>query len=117
MFKEFLDTFVIVFIDDIFVYSKSEMEHDEHLRRVLTLLRTHQLYAKFLKCEFWRQEVAFLGHVVSSQGITMDPAKMEAVLKWPRPTSRLLKKVCTRFLIRITVFQMNLLPRRFKKMS
>ena len=60
VFKEFLDTFVIVFIDDILVYSKSEAEHEEHLRKVLTILRTQRLYAKFSKCEFWLSEVAFL---------------------------------------------------------
>ncbi|XP_022946904.1 uncharacterized protein LOC111450846 [Cucurbita moschata] len=87
VFKEFLDTFVIVFIDDILVYSKSEIEHEEHLREVLTVLRTQQLYAKFSKGEFWLSEVAFLGHVVSSRGITVDPAKIEAVMKWPRQTT------------------------------
>ena len=87
VFKEFLDTFVIVFIDDILVYSKSEAEHEEHLRKVLTIMRTQRLYAKFFKCEFWLSEVVFLGHVVSSRGITVDPAKIEAVMKWPRPTT------------------------------
>ncbi|XP_022957288.1 uncharacterized protein LOC111458730 [Cucurbita moschata] len=87
VFKEFLDTFVIVFIDDILVYSKSEVEHEGHLRKVLTILRTQRLYAKFSKCEFWLSEVAFLGHVVSSRGITVDLAKIEAVMKWPRPTT------------------------------
>ena len=80
-YKEFLNTFVIVFIDDILVYSKSEAEHEEHLRKVLVILRTQRLYAKFSKCEFWLSEVAFLGHVVSSRGITIDPAKIEEVMK------------------------------------
>ena len=84
---KFLDNFVIVFIDDILVYSKSEAEHKGHLRKVLTVLRTQRLYAKFSKCEFWLSEVAFLGHVVSSRGITVDPTKIEAVMKWPRPTT------------------------------
>ena len=74
-----------MFIDDILVYSKSEVEHEGHLRKVLTVLRTQRLYAKFSKCEFWLSEVAFLGHVVSSRGITVDPAKIETVMKWPRP--------------------------------
>ena len=87
VFKEFLDTFVIVFIDDILVYSKSEADHEIHLRKVLTILRAQQLYAKFSKCEFWLSEVAFLGHVVSSKGITVDPAKIEAVMRWPQPTT------------------------------
>ena len=86
LFKKFLDTFVIVCIDDILVYSKSEAEHEGHLRKVLTVLRTQQLYAKFSKCELWLSEGAFLGHVVSSRGITVDPA-IEAVMKWPRPTT------------------------------
>ena len=87
VFKEFLDTFVIVFIDDILVYSKSEADHEERLRKVLTILRAQQLYAKFSNCEFWLSEVAFLGHVVSSKGITVDPAKIEAVMRWPKSTT------------------------------
>ncbi|GJT05309.1 putative reverse transcriptase domain-containing protein [Tanacetum coccineum] len=82
---EFL--FVIVFIDDILVFSKSKEEHEEHLRTVLQILRQEKLYAKFSKCEFWLSKVAFLGHIVSAEGITMDPAKVEAITKWPRPTS------------------------------
>ncbi|GJS54849.1 putative reverse transcriptase domain-containing protein [Tanacetum coccineum] len=87
IFHEFLDKFVIVFIDDILVFSKSKEEHEEHLRTVLQILRQEKLYAKFSKCEFWLSRVAFLGHIVSAEGITMDPAKVEAITKWPRPTS------------------------------
>ncbi|GJS31965.1 putative reverse transcriptase domain-containing protein [Tanacetum coccineum] len=87
VFLEFLDKFVIVFIDDILVFSKSKEEHEEHLRTVLQILRQEKLYAKFSKCEFWLSKVAFLGHIVSAEGITMDPAKVEAITKWPRPTS------------------------------
>ncbi|GJV84646.1 putative reverse transcriptase domain-containing protein [Tanacetum coccineum] len=87
VFHEFLDKFVIVFIDDILVFSKSKEEHEEHLRTVLQILRQEKLYAKFSKCEFWLSKVAFLGHIVSAEGITMDPAKVEAITKWPRPTS------------------------------
>ncbi|KAD5960858.1 hypothetical protein E3N88_12330 [Mikania micrantha] len=87
VFHEFLDKFVIVFIDDILVYSKSKEDHEEHLRKVLETLRQKKLYAKFSKCEFWLNQVAFLGHVVSAEGIMMDPAKIEAITKWPRPTS------------------------------
>ncbi|GJS88213.1 putative nucleotidyltransferase, ribonuclease H [Tanacetum coccineum] len=76
-----------VFIDDILVFSKSKEEHEEHLRTVLQILRQEKLYAKFSKCEFWLSKVAFLGHIVSAEGITMDPAKVEAITKWPRPTS------------------------------
>ena len=79
VFRPFLDRFVIVFIDDILVYSKSEEEHVRHLRYVLQTLRDHQLYAKFSKCEFWLNEVAFLGHVVSKEGIQVVPKKIEAV--------------------------------------
>ncbi|GJY68903.1 putative reverse transcriptase domain-containing protein [Tanacetum coccineum] len=86
VFHEFLDKFVIVFIDDILVFSKSKEEHEEHLRTVLQILRQEKLYAKFSKCEFWLSKVAFLGHIVSTEGITMDPAKVEAITKWPRPT-------------------------------
>ncbi|GKF37484.1 putative reverse transcriptase domain-containing protein, partial [Tanacetum coccineum] len=75
------------FIDDILVFSKSKEEHEDHLRTVLQILRQEKLYAKFSKCEFWLSRVAFLGHIVSSEGITMDPAKVEAITKWPRPTS------------------------------
>nr|GEY91966.1 reverse transcriptase [Tanacetum cinerariifolium]GEY91967.1 reverse transcriptase [Tanacetum cinerariifolium] len=82
---EYLDKFVIVFIDNILVYSKTKEEHEEHLRIVLGTLRQEKLYAKFSKCEFWLGQVAFLGHIVSVDGITMDSAKVEAITKWPRP--------------------------------
>jgi hypothetical protein len=75
-----LDKFVVVFIDDILVYSKAMEEHEEHLRIVLQRLREHQLYAKFSKCEFWIKEVPFLGHVISPKGITVDPSKVREVL-------------------------------------
>nr|GEX95778.1 reverse transcriptase [Tanacetum cinerariifolium] len=81
------DKFVIVFIDDILVFSKSKEEHEYHLYTVLQTLRQEKLYAKFSKCEFWLSSVAFLGHIVSAEGITMDPVKVEAITKWPRPTS------------------------------
>ena len=87
MFKECLDTFVIVFIDDILVYSKTDQEHQLHLRKALTILRENKLYVKFSKCEFWLREVAFLGHVISEKGVSVDPAKVEAVIKWNRPTT------------------------------
>ncbi|XP_056168682.1 uncharacterized protein LOC130138489 [Syzygium oleosum] len=87
VFKEYLDKFVIVFIDDILVYSKSSEEHQQHLRIVLQTLRDHKLYAKLSKCEFWLTRVAFLGHVISGEGISVDPAKIEAVMNWPRPTT------------------------------
>nr|GFB82494.1 putative reverse transcriptase domain-containing protein [Tanacetum cinerariifolium] len=87
IFHEFLDKFVIVFIDDILVFSKSKEEHEDHLRTVLQTLRQEKLYAKFSKCKFWLSSMAFLGHIVLAEWITMDPAKVEAITKWPRPTS------------------------------
>ncbi|XP_070006050.1 uncharacterized protein [Nicotiana sylvestris] len=85
VFKPFLDSFVIVFIDDILVYSWSREDHADHLRAVLHTLYQHQLYAKFSKCEFWLKSVTFLGHVVSSERIQVDPQKIAAVKDWPRP--------------------------------
>ncbi|KAL0544306.1 hypothetical protein IC582_019419 [Cucumis melo] len=87
VFREFLDTFVIVFMDDILIYSKTEAEHEEHLRIVLQTLRDNKLYAKFSKCEFWLKQVSFLGHVVSKAGVPVDPAKIEAVTGWTRPST------------------------------
>ncbi|KAL0556632.1 hypothetical protein IC582_005146 [Cucumis melo] len=87
VFREFLDTFVIVFIDDILIYSKTEAEHGEHLCMVLQTLRDNKLYAKFSKCEFWLKQVSFLGHVVSKAGVSVDPAKIEAVTGWTRPST------------------------------
>ena len=85
VFQPYLDKFVIVFIDDILVYSRSKEEHEQHLRIVLQILREKQLYAKLSKCEFWLDHVVFLGHVVSGQGIEVDPKKIEAVVKWETP--------------------------------
>ena len=87
IFMEYLDKFVVVFLDDILIYSKTEEEHAEHLRLVLETLREHQLYAKLSKCEFWLSEVAFLGHVVSAGGISVDPEKIQAILDWLSPTN------------------------------
>ncbi|GJW07185.1 putative reverse transcriptase domain-containing protein [Tanacetum coccineum] len=85
--KPYLDKFVIVFIDDILIYSKKKEEHEVHLKLVLELLRKKKLYAKFSKCEFWLQEVHFLGHVVNKSGIHVDPSKIEAVKNWKDPTT------------------------------
>ncbi|KAF5813338.1 putative nucleotidyltransferase, Ribonuclease H [Helianthus annuus] len=83
--KPYLDKFVIVFIDDILIYSKNQADHEKHLRCILELLQREKLYAKFSKCEFWLREVQFLGHVVSERGIQVDPAKVEAVMNWQEP--------------------------------
>jgi len=87
IFRPFLDKFVIVFIDDILIYSKTQEEHAEHLRLVLGVLKEKQLYAKLSKCEFWMDEVQFLGHVISAKGIVVDPAQVEVVVKWESPKS------------------------------
>ncbi|KAJ0513979.1 putative nucleotidyltransferase, Ribonuclease H [Helianthus annuus] len=83
--KPYLDKFVIVFIDDILIYSKTKAEHEQHLRAILELLKKEQLYAKFSKCEFWLREVQFLGHVVNGDGIHVDPTKIEAIKDWETP--------------------------------
>jgi hypothetical protein len=87
VFMEYLDKFVVVFIDDILVYSRNEEEHEGHLRLVLQKLQDHKLYAKLSKCEFWLKQVAFLGHVVLKGGISVDPSKFQDVLGWKTPTS------------------------------
>ena len=81
VFQPYLDQFVIVFVDDILIYSRSKEEHETHLRTALQTLRDHRLYAKLSKCEFWLSEVVFLGHVVSAAGIAVDLAKVEGVLR------------------------------------
>jgi hypothetical protein len=87
VFMPELDKFMIVFIDDILVYSENEQDHAEHLRIVLTRLKDHQLYAKFSKCEFWLKTVPFLGHVLSENGILVDPSKVQEVMDWKAPTT------------------------------
>ena len=87
VFRLYLDKCVVMFIDDILVYSSSYLEHEKHLRKVLEILRENKLYAKLDKCEFWLKEVIFLGHVISTRGICVDPGKVEVVLKWEKPTN------------------------------
>jgi hypothetical protein len=82
VFMPELDKFVVVFIDYILVYSKNKEKHAEHLRIVLSRFRKHQLYAKFSKCEFWLNEVSFLGHVLSAEGVAVDPGKVRDILDW-----------------------------------
>jgi hypothetical protein len=87
VFIEYLDKFVMVFIDDILVYSRSEQEHEGHLRLVLQKLRDNEVYAKLSKCEFWLKQVAFLGHVILKGAISIDHSKVQDVLSWKAPTS------------------------------
>jgi len=87
VFHPYLDKFIVVFIDDILVYSKLREEHAEHPRIVLNTHPTHKLYAKFKKCDFWMEKVHFLGHVISKERISVRPAKIAVVIDWPRPTN------------------------------
>jgi hypothetical protein len=82
VFIEELDKFVVVFIKNILIYSRSAEEHEQHLRVILNKLLAHELYAKFSKCEFWLQEVAFLGHIITTNGVKVYPKKVKAVSKW-----------------------------------
>nr|GFA30836.1 putative reverse transcriptase domain-containing protein [Tanacetum cinerariifolium] len=85
--KPYLDKFVIVFIDDILIYSRNKEEHANHLRIIMELLRKDKLYAKFSKCDFWVRTMQFLGHLIDSQGLHVDPAMIEAVKNWASPTT------------------------------
>ena len=85
VFRPYVDQFVVVLIDDILVYSKDAQEHEQHLKIVLQTLREKKLYAKLSKCDFWLKEVSFLGHIVSVEGIRVDPTKIEAVVNWKPP--------------------------------
>ena len=87
VFRPYLDQFVVVFIDDILVYSRDEKEHEQHLKIVLQTLREKKLYAKLSKCDFWLKEISFLGHIVSAEGIRVDPVKIEVVVNWKPPRS------------------------------
>ena len=84
VFQPYLDQFVVVFVDDILIYSRFEEEYEDHLRIVLQALREHRLYAKFSKCEFWLTEVRFLGHVVSASGVSVDSEKVKAIMSWEK---------------------------------
>src|SRR6267154_469683 len=83
VFSKYLDKFVLVFLDDILVYSKNEEEHEENLRLTLQLLREHQLYEKLSKCDFYRDRIQYLGHIISEEGISVDHEKIEAIMNWP----------------------------------
>jgi hypothetical protein len=83
--NKYLDKFVLVFVDDILVYSKTKEEHEEHLRMVLQVLREHQIYAKFSKCDFFQKEIQYLGHIISTEGVEVDLEKIKAIMDWPTP--------------------------------
>ncbi|GJZ17962.1 putative reverse transcriptase domain-containing protein [Tanacetum coccineum] len=85
--KPYLDKFLIMFIDDILIYSKNKREHEEHLKIILELLKKEQLYANFSKCDFWLDSVQFLGHVIDNKGVHVDPAKIVAIKNWAAPTT------------------------------
>jgi hypothetical protein len=85
IFRNYLDKFVIVFLDDILIYSKSKEDHEHHLRLVLQVLREHQLYAKLSKCSFYQKKINYLGHITSEQGITIDPKKIKSIRGWTTP--------------------------------
>ncbi|XP_021717910.1 uncharacterized protein LOC110685691 [Chenopodium quinoa] len=87
IFRPYLDKFVVMFIDDILIYSRDEEVHKKHLRQVLSFFREHQLYAKLSKCEFWLEKAAFLGHVISKEGVLEDPSKIRAISDRPTPKS------------------------------
>ncbi|XP_059070587.1 uncharacterized mitochondrial protein AtMg00860-like [Cryptomeria japonica] len=87
IFREYVDDFVLIFIDDILIYSKNEEEHKKHLRTVLQRLRDRKIFGKFSKCAFFQEKVYYLGHVISAEGISIDPAKIEVILDWPTPQS------------------------------
>ena len=87
IFRPYLDDFILVFFDDILVYSKSVEEHEGHVRKVLEILRQHKLYAKRSKCTFFTPQIEYLGFIVTQDGITVDPAKVKDILEWPIPRS------------------------------
>jgi hypothetical protein len=87
VFREYLDKFIQVLIDDILIYSWMIEEHDEHLRLVLQCLREHNLFGKLSKCSFYQSQIHYLGHVISGEGIVVDPTKVKAIMKWPVPTN------------------------------
>ena len=92
-FMEELDKFVVVFIDDILIYSRSAEEHEQHLRVILNKLREHELYTKFSKCEFWLQEVTFLGYIIIAEVVKVYPEKVKAISEWKQPMN--VTEVCS----------------------
>ena len=87
IFRPFLDKFIIIYIDDLLIFSKNHKEHEQHLRQVFETLRQNKLYGKISKCAFFQESVEYLGHIISSKGIATDPEKVKAVQEWPTPTN------------------------------
>jgi hypothetical protein len=87
VFRNYLENFFVVFLDDILVYSKTEKEHEQHLRMVLQVLREHQLYTKLSKCSFYQRQIHYFGHIIYEEGIVLDPEKVQAIREWPVPRS------------------------------
>ena len=85
VFSKYLDKFVLVFLEGILIYSKDEEEHEENFKMALQLLREHNLYAKLSKCDFYKDKIHYLGHIISNEGIYVDPEKIEAIMNWPTP--------------------------------
>jgi hypothetical protein len=85
VFREYMDKFFIVFLDEILIYSKSEEEHEPHLRMVLQVLREHQLYAKLRKFSFYQKQIHYLGHIISKDGIAVDPKNIKSIREWSAP--------------------------------
>ena len=85
VFTNYLDNFVLVFLDDILIYSNNEEEHEEHLRLTLKFPREHKLYAKLRKCDFYKDRIHYLGHIISKEGISVELEKIEAIMNWPNP--------------------------------
>lgn len=106
MFRPYLDSYVVVFIDNILVYSRDEDSHPDHLRIVLYTLWEHWLYAKFSKCDFWNREIAFLGHVIDENGIYIDLEKTKAVQEWKQPTT--IPEICS--FLRLTGYYRPFVP-------
>ena len=94
--SKFLDKFVLFFIDDILIYSKNREEHEDNLRLVLQVIREHQLYAKFSKCDFFQKQIHYLEHVLSKEGVAVDPHKIMSIMEWPTPKD--VQKKGTKFL-------------------
>ncbi|GJY60119.1 putative reverse transcriptase domain-containing protein [Tanacetum coccineum] len=117
--KPYLEKCVIVFIDDIMIYFKSKQEHDEQLKLILELLKKEELYAKFSKCEFWIPKVQFIGHVIDSQGIHVDPAKIKSIKDWasPKTPTKIRQFLCLAGYYRIFIEGFSKIAKRMTKLT